>query len=90
MFGFKAYAIVIYFVLLAALSQLLNATFVTSLNYNEIKKAHCPGFEPGLSIGRNRTASSVHAFRAPKPTVDCIGLGSRIRTYGLSLPRRAV
>lgn len=29
-FGFKAYAIVIYFVLLAALSQLLNATLSSS------------------------------------------------------------
>ncbi len=46
MFGFKAYAIVIYFVLLAALSQLLNATFITSLNYNEIKLVPQSGIEP--------------------------------------------
>ena len=45
-FGFKAYAIVIYFVLLAALSQLLNATFVTSLNYNEINLVPQSGIEP--------------------------------------------
>lgn len=46
MFGFKAYAIVIYFVLLAALSQLLNATFITSLNYNEINLVVIRGVEP--------------------------------------------
>ena len=38
-FGFKAYAIVTYFVLLSVLSHLLNATFLLSLNYNEIKLA---------------------------------------------------
>ena len=48
-FGFKAYAIVIYFVLLAALSHLLNATFLSTLNYNEIKLVCVAGFEPAAS-----------------------------------------
>lgn len=46
MFGFKAYAIVIYFALLDALSHLLNTTLLLTLNYNEINLAHRVGFEP--------------------------------------------
>ncbi len=42
-----------------ALSHLLNVTFITSLNYNEIKLAHWLGIEPSINLlGRNRTVST--------------------------------